>query len=175
MLFIIFSRRTGDGRTRACRFRDKRRALARSLPAKRSIDRFVISKTPREQILPPSQDTWTDRNFDPLSKEGTSVNGLTSANLLQRAGDARMGLTNLSCFGGLGGFRFRNTHSPPDTPDRGRLAIGVSRHSDKHAPRDFPEPQGAFKVLMIYWILQAARRIAFRCVLHRSGSQDIRR
>ena len=51
----------------------------------------------------------------------------------------------------------------------------VSRHSNRHAPRDIPEAQGAFKVLMIHWILQFARRIAFRCVLHRCGSQDIRR
>ena len=28
---------------------------------------------------------------------------------------------------------------------------------------------------MIHWILQFALRIAFRCVLHRCGSQDIRR
>ena len=28
-----------------------------------------------------------------------------------------VGLTNRSCFGGLGGFRFRNTHSPPEAPD----------------------------------------------------------
>ena len=54
----------------------------------RSIDPFVISKTPRGQILPPSQDTWTDRNLDPLSKEGTSVNGPFSAHSLRRAGDA---------------------------------------------------------------------------------------
>ncbi|CAM9556753.1 unnamed protein product, partial [Ectocarpus sp. 6 AP-2014] len=52
---------------------------------------------------------------------------------------------------------------------------GVNRHSDKHAPRHIPEAQDAFKVLMIHWILQVARRIAFRCVLHRCGSQDIRR
>ena len=38
----------------------------------------------------------------------------------------------------------------------------------------FPkEVQGAFKVLMTHWILQFAWRIAFRCVLHRCGSQDI--
>lgn len=56
-----------------------------------------------------------------------------------------------------------------------RGASGVNRHSDKHAPRSIPEAQDAFKVLMIHWILQVARRIAFRCVLHRCGSQDIRR
>ena len=79
----------------------------------------------------------------------------------------------------------RNTQSPPQevatTPARERGtrqqqgASGVNRHSDKHAPRHIPEAQDAFKVLMIHWILQVARRIAFRCVLHRCGSQDIRR
>ncbi len=59
--------------------------------------------------------------------------------------------------------------------NRKRRASGVNRHSDKHAPRHIPEAQDAFKVLMIHWILQVARRIAFRCVLHRCGSQDIRR
>ena len=37
-----------------------------------------------------------------------------------------------------------------------------------------PEAQCAFKVLMIRKISQFALRIAFRCVLHRCGSQDIR-
>ena len=59
--------------------------------------------------------------------------------------------------------------------DRSGGASGVNRHSDKHAPRHIPEAQVAFKILMIHWILQVARRIAFRCVLHRCGSQDIRR
>jgi len=36
------------------------------------------------------------------------------------------------------------------------------------------EAQVAFKDLMTHWILQFAWRIAFRCVLHRCGSQDIR-
>ena len=52
---------------------------------------------------------------------------------------------------------------------------GVNKHSDRHAPRRIPEAQDAFKGLMIHWILQFALRIAFRCVLHRCGSQDIRR
>ena len=64
-------------------------------------------------------------------------------------------------------YRFSRTYR--------RGASGVNRHSDKHAPRELPEAQDAFKVLMIHWILQVARRIAFRCVLHRCGSQDIRR
>jgi hypothetical protein len=48
-----------------------------------------------------------------------------------------------------------------------------NRHSNRHAP-GYPEAQGAFKVSMTHWILQFALRIAFRCVLHRCGSQDIR-
>ena len=49
------------------------------------------------------------------------------------------------------------------------------KHSVTHAPRHIPGAQDAFKGLMIHWILQFALRIAFRCVLHRCGSQDIRR
>jgi hypothetical protein len=49
------------------------------------------------------------------------------------------------------------------------------KHSVAHASRNIPEAQDAFKGLMIHWILQFALRIAFRCVLHRCGSQDIRR
>lgn len=145
----------------------------------RSIDSFVISKTPRGQILPPSQDTWTDRNLHPLSKEGTSVNGPFSANSLRRAGDAHAWGALQIVHASVDSAAFASgtliVRQKPPTRGRRRLAIGVSRHSDKHAPRDIPEAQGAFKVLMIHWILQVARRIAFRCVLHRSGSQDIRR
>jgi len=36
-----------------------------------------------------------------------------------------------------------------------------------------PQAQGAFKVSMVH-ILQFTLRIAFRCVVHRYGSQDIR-
>ena len=63
-------------------------------------------------------------------------------------------------------------------PNKGEKSRGwglLSRHSNKHAPRNIPEAQDAFKILMIHWILQFALRIAFRCVLHRCGSQDIRR
>ena len=51
---------------------------------------------------------------------------------------------------------------------------GVRGHSDKYATGHFPEAQCAFKVLMIHEVLQFALRIAFRCVLHRCGSLDIR-
>jgi hypothetical protein len=51
---------------------------------------------------------------------------------------------------------------------------GVCGHSDKHAPRKFLEAQCAFKIWMIHEVLQFALRIAFRCVLHRCGSLDIR-
>ena len=60
-------------------------------------------------------------------------------------------------------------------PNRPEGVRGVSRHSNKHTPRNNPEVQGAFKILMIHWILQFALRIAFRCVLHRYKSQDIHR
>ena len=50
---------------------------------------------------------------------------------------------------------------------------GAWGHSDKHAPGHYPEAQCAFKVLMIHEVLQFALRIAFRCVLHRCGIQDI--
>ena len=56
-----------------------------------------------------------------------------------------------------------------------RWGDGCDKHSVTHAPRHIPEAQDAFKGLMIHWILQFALRIAFRCVLHRCGSQDIRR
>ena len=50
---------------------------------------------------------------------------------------------------------------------------GFHWHSDKHATRKILEAQYAFKILMIHEVLQFALRIAFRCVLHRCGSQDI--
>ena len=51
---------------------------------------------------------------------------------------------------------------------------GVSGHSAKCTPRHILEAQCAFKGLMIHEVLRFALRIAFRCVLHRCGSQDIR-
>ena len=51
--------------------------------------------------------------------------------------------------------------------------IGFNRHSNKHAAGISPEAQGAFKGLMTREILQFALRIAFRCVLHRCGSQEV--
>ena len=50
---------------------------------------------------------------------------------------------------------------------------GVQEHSDKHALGHDPKAQCAFKILMIHEVLQFALRIAFRCVLHRCGIQDI--
>ncbi len=50
----------------------------------------------------------------------------------------------------------------------------ISRHSNRHAPRNSPGAQGAFKDSMIHWILQFTLLIAFRCVLHRCESQEIR-
>ena len=60
----------------------------------------------------------------------------------------------------------------PPSPARGG-GEGFNRHSNKHAPRNIPEAPGAFEHLMTRWTLQFALRIAFRCVLHRCGSQDI--
>ena len=51
---------------------------------------------------------------------------------------------------------------------------GVQGHSVLHATRHILEAQCAFKILMIHEVLQFALRIAFRCVLHRCGSHDIR-
>ena len=50
------------------------------------------------------------------------------------------------------------------------FVVGINRHSNRHTSE---EVQVAFKVLMTHGILQFALRIAFRCVLHRCGSQDI--
>ena len=49
----------------------------------------------------------------------------------------------------------------------------VYKHSNRHTPSQ-KGVQDAFKDSMTHWILQFALRIAFRCVLHRCGSQDIR-
>lgn len=63
-------------------------------------------------------------------------------------------------------------HTQERERERGQVVV-ENRHSNRHAP-GYPEAQGAFKVSMTHWILQFALRIAFRCVLHRCGSQDIR-
>ena len=41
-------------------------------------------------------------------------------------------------------------------------------------PPEYQRVQGAFKDSMIHWILQFTLLIAFRCVLHRCESQEIR-
>ena len=56
----------------------------------------------------------------------------------------------------------------------GLWSSGVHGHSTEYATRHFLEAQCAFKILMIHEVLQFALRIAFRCVLHRCGSLDIR-
>ena len=50
----------------------------------------------------------------------------------------------------------------------------VSRDALAEMPSDKPRAQLAFKDSMIRGILQFTLRIAFRCVLHRCKSQDIR-
>ena len=46
---------------------------------------------------------------------------------------------------------------------------------ERTCPRPRPRAQYAFKDSMIHGVLQFALRIAFRCALHRSRSQDIHR
>ena len=62
------------------------------------------------------------------------------------------------------------SHSPKHTM---KWLSGVHGHSDMYATRHILEAQCAFKSLMIHEVLQFALRIAFRCVLHRCGIQDI--
>ena len=70
-------------------------------------------------------------------------------------------------------------HIPPDnkaTPgllssfQEGRVAL-VFVAFKRTCPRPRPRAQYAFKDSMIHGVLQFALRIAFRCVLHRSGTQ----
>lgn len=58
----------------------------------------------------------------------------------------------------------------------GRLHLKVSGGDEQTLQQTYlpREVQVAFKVLMTHCVLQFAWRIAFRCVLHRYGSQDIR-
>ena len=55
---------------------------------------------------------------------------------------------------------------------KAKLVEEVSRDSNRHTFRE--KVQYAFKDLMIHGILQFTLRIAFRCVLHRCESQEIR-
>ena len=71
--------------------------------------------------------------------------------------------------------RVLQTRREAQTPPAASAVSGGNRHSDERTTRHIPVVQVAFRVLMIRWILQFALRIAFRCVLHRCGSQDIRR
>ena len=68
--------------------------------------------------------------------------------------------------------KIRQYHIPTLHKSIWRLS-GVYGQSDKYDPRNIPESQCAFKILMIHEVLQFALRIAFRCVLHRCGSLDI--
>ena len=55
-----------------------------------------------------------------------------------------------------------------------RISSVMIRHSNKHARSLTPQAPFAFKDSMIHGILQFTLRIAFRCVLHRCESQEIR-
>ena len=59
----------------------------------------------------------------------------------------------------------------PGTREGGRGGAPTLRQT---CPRHRPRAQGAFKDSMVHGILQFTLRIAFRCVLHRYGSLDIR-
>ena len=50
-----------------------------------------------------------------------------------------------------------------------------NRHWSRHASRDIPKAQYAFKYLLVHGILQFTMLIALRCALHRYSSRDIRR
>ena len=52
--------------------------------------------------------------------------------------------------------------------------LRCSWYSNRHALQNSQRAQGAFKDSMIHWILQFTLLIAFRCVLHRCESQEIR-
>ena len=65
------------------------------------------------------------------------------------------------------------THRKPHVSAAQQWLSGVQEHSDKHALEHYSKAQCAFKILMIHEVLQFALRIAFRCVLHRCGIQDI--
>ncbi len=69
---------------------------------------------------------------------------------------------------------FRST-LPPSLGREGRGQLGGGAVTLRQAcPRDNPRAQLAFKNSMIRGILQFTLGIAFRCVLHRCKSQDIR-
>ena len=63
--------------------------------------------------------------------------------------------------------------SPPRF-DEGGTGRGGRVDAQADMPLDEPRAQVAFKNSMIRGILQFTLRIAFRCVLHRCKSQDIR-
>jgi hypothetical protein len=65
------------------------------------------------------------------------------------------------------------TASSTQTPNLGSV-VGGRGDALAEMPSDKPRAQLAFKNSMIRGILQFTLRIAFRCVLHRCKSQDIR-
>jgi hypothetical protein len=69
--------------------------------------------------------------------------------------------------------RCAGTASSTQTPAFGSV-VGGRGDALAEMPSDKPRAQLAFKNSMIRGILQFTLRIAFRCVLHRCKSQDIR-
>ena len=74
----------------------------------------------------------------------------------------------------------RDAHGQPPPPhippseEGGWAGRGGREDAQAGMPLDEPRAQVAFKDSMIRGILQFTLRIAFRCVLHRCKSQDIR-
>ena len=64
------------------------------------------------------------------------------------------------------------SHRPPGL--RPGVGEGVETTLRQACPRQKPRAPSAFKDSMIHGILQFTSGIAFRCVLHRCGSRDIR-
>ena len=73
-----------------------------------------------------------------------------------------------------GHLRLANPLDPPLGKRRGGAWRGGRVDAQADMPLDEPRAQVAFKDSMIRGILQFTLRIAFRCVLHRCKSQDIR-
>ena len=68
----------------------------------------------------------------------------------------------------------RRPHPPPFSSTKGGGRARGEPTLRQACPRPRSRAQYAFKDSMIHGILQFTLRIAFRCVLHRCGSQDIR-
>ncbi len=64
--------------------------------------------------------------------------------------------------------------SHPSLEPKKKIKIENLMTLKQACPSEYQGAQGAFKDSMIHWILQFTLLIAFRCVLHRCESQEIR-